>query len=86
MIQSDSHRSQLQNKQACNEKLRAILNDIENDCKPAGEASGEQVKRVEGFKEAFKMENRMEMVKRKDKKTWRCLKNRNNWKSNSDDI
>lgn len=78
-IQSDSHRTQLQNQQLCHENLNKILLEAENDCKPEKEPSKEQVERVMQLEKAFKHEKRTEKQKIKEKKSSRALKN--NWKN-----
>lgn len=78
IIQCDSFRSQLQNQQACHQKVQQILDDAEEACKPQNEPTEEQVKKVAGLKVKFDSIKRMEKNKLKEKKTSRSLKT--NWK------
>lgn len=78
IIQSDTHRTQLQNQQSCHTKLNQIISEAEEACKPAKEPSRDQINRVEGLKEKFREEKRILKGKIKDKKSSRNLKN--NWR------
>ena len=78
IIQSDTHRTQLQNQQSCYTKLNQIISEAEETCKPAKLPSSEQVERVEGFKEKFEREKKELKGKIKDKKSSRNMKN--NWR------
>lgn len=78
IIQCDSFRTQLQNQQACHQKLQEILDEAEDRCNPPKEPSEGQVKRVEGLKSKFESLKRKEKMILKEKKTSRTLKS--NWK------
>lgn len=78
IIQCDSFRTQLQNQQACQQKLQEILTEAEEQGKPPKEPSEGQVKRVEGLKSKFESLKKQEKQKLKEKKTSRSLKS--NWK------
>lgn len=78
IIQSDSFRSQIQNKQACHQKLKEILTDAEEACKPEKEPTKLQSDRVEGFKVKFEIQKKTEKIQLKAKKSSRNMKF--NWK------
>ena len=78
IIQCDSFRTQMQNKQACHQKLQEILDEAEENCKPPQEPTEDQVKKVAGLKNKFGLLKKREKMKLKEKKTSRSLKS--NWK------